>query len=458
MPIDGFRPRTESPIEARIRLRRSPEQNSTNPDVPQQRALVRQALAAATVGGALIALTLAVSSLTRANLTSNEDAALEARASDTIALINAATNQMSATWASARLVVLAAHDDQRELARLITPSFSKSLFANLSIVHVAGGRGRVEFTVGSRRPRLLAGFDAATWEQIAAVRGDQPQLIRIAPAAGSKVVGHAVAIDARPHEYVYTEFYTGDIIREAFPNAAQLSGAAYAGPRESPALLLAANAPSLPITGRRVVKHITILGGPATLVIGSRNPIVAGISARAPEIILAIGLLLALSIASSLFVLLRRRDAAVRRAATLGRLTDELGASEARFRELFEDASDIVFTLDTGGAVTALNRAGERAFGRDRSEIVGERLSSLLVAEDMTCSTRTSRESSRASAAALSSPWSSRRSRIGGSRSSWAPDRSSKAAASSASRAWPATSPSASPSSTSSLGRRSMTR
>ena len=105
-------------------------------------------------------------------------------------------------------------------------------------------------------------------------------------------------------------------------------------------------------------------------------------SAKAPEIVLTAGLLLSLAISWGLFILLRRRDQAIERAAMLGRLSDGLSASEARFRELFEDASDVVFTLDTGGVVTAVNRAGERAFGRDRSEIVGGPLGDLLVAED----------------------------------------------------------------------------
>jgi PAS domain S-box-containing protein len=46
----------------------------------------------------------------------------------------------------------------------------------------------------------------------------------------------------------------------------------------------------------------------------------------------------------------------------------ELRASEARFRELFENANDVIYTLDLGGNFTSINKAGERLLRYSRGE------------------------------------------------------------------------------------------
>ena len=55
-----------------------------------------------------------------------------------------------------------------------------------------------------------------------------------------------------------------------------------------------------------------------------------------------------------------------------------LRASEARYRELVENANDLVFTADADGLVTTLNRAGERMTGYLREEIIGAPVARLL--------------------------------------------------------------------------------
>lgn len=46
-----------------------------------------------------------------------------------------------------------------------------------------------------------------------------------------------------------------------------------------------------------------------------------------------------------------------------------LQTSEKRYRELFENANDVVFTTDLGGELTSVNRAGEKLTGYRRDEI-----------------------------------------------------------------------------------------
>jgi PAS domain S-box-containing protein len=58
-----------------------------------------------------------------------------------------------------------------------------------------------------------------------------------------------------------------------------------------------------------------------------------------------------------------------------------LRASEARYRELFENAHDIVFTTDLDGKFTSVNRAGERRSGYPRHEALSMTLGDVLAPE-----------------------------------------------------------------------------
>jgi PAS domain S-box-containing protein len=57
-------------------------------------------------------------------------------------------------------------------------------------------------------------------------------------------------------------------------------------------------------------------------------------------------------------------------------------ALEERYRQLFESANDIVFTLDAEGRLTSLNHAGRDLFGLAAEEVAGRRLPDLVVPDD----------------------------------------------------------------------------
>jgi diguanylate cyclase (GGDEF)-like protein/PAS domain S-box-containing protein len=94
--------------------------------------------------------------------------------------------------------------------------------------------------------------------------------------------------------------------------------------------------------------------------------------------------------AAVLVALLRRRVEELQREkhGRLERLVDErtteLAASEERYRELFENAHDVVFTLDLERRITSINRAGERLTGYRRTDLVGRSIEDILVGDDLT--------------------------------------------------------------------------
>ncbi len=57
--------------------------------------------------------------------------------------------------------------------------------------------------------------------------------------------------------------------------------------------------------------------------------------------------------------------------------------SEERFRELFEDAGDVMYTTDLGGIFTSINRAGEHLTGYSRDDLVGSSIARVVAPEHL---------------------------------------------------------------------------
>ncbi len=80
----------------------------------------------------------------------------------------------------------------------------------------------------------------------------------------------------------------------------------------------------------------------------------------------------------------------VQRTAELERINEQLHLeiaerrqAEAHYWELFENASDLVYTVDMQGHLTSLNKAGERILGYSRDEVVGRDLAVIVSAESL---------------------------------------------------------------------------
>ena len=74
------------------------------------------------------------------------------------------------------------------------------------------------------------------------------------------------------------------------------------------------------------------------------------------------------------------READIRRERR--RTEEALRASEQRYRELFENANDMVFTVDLDGRFSSINRAAEQVMGYAREEALTMRLAQVVAPED----------------------------------------------------------------------------
>jgi two-component system, sensor histidine kinase and response regulator len=78
------------------------------------------------------------------------------------------------------------------------------------------------------------------------------------------------------------------------------------------------------------------------------------------------------------------------RTAELERINEQLHLeiaerrqAEEHYWELFENASDLVYTVDMQGHLTSLNKAGERILGYSRDEVVGRELAVIVSTESL---------------------------------------------------------------------------
>lgn len=63
------------------------------------------------------------------------------------------------------------------------------------------------------------------------------------------------------------------------------------------------------------------------------------------------------------------------------RIEAALKESEAKYRDLIEGMSDVIYTVDTQGIVTSVSKADRAVFGRDTAEIIGRHFTGFLVPE-----------------------------------------------------------------------------
>ncbi len=64
-------------------------------------------------------------------------------------------------------------------------------------------------------------------------------------------------------------------------------------------------------------------------------------------------------------------------------MEQELKESEAKYRELFENAQDVMYVLDTEDNFLKMNQVGLRILGCTKEEVIGTNISKWLTQESL---------------------------------------------------------------------------
>jgi PAS domain S-box-containing protein len=99
-----------------------------------------------------------------------------------------------------------------------------------------------------------------------------------------------------------------------------------------------------------------------------------------PHFFMLAGGMSVLILAALAWVALLRRQVRTQTKLIRQKLEDE-AALEERFRELFENANDIVYTHDLEGTLTSINQMGEKLLQRPRNEILSRNVVELITEE-----------------------------------------------------------------------------
>ena len=71
------------------------------------------------------------------------------------------------------------------------------------------------------------------------------------------------------------------------------------------------------------------------------------------------------------------------RPGELSRVNESLRESEEKYRELFDNATDFVYSMNTGGVLTSVNKSLMNRLGYSSEEIIGAHISLILNPENL---------------------------------------------------------------------------
>ncbi len=118
----------------------------------------------------------------------------------------------------------------------------------------------------------------------------------------------------------------------------------------------------------RVERSVQILDRPWTLVIAPSTEVVASMKSVADEVLLGLGIVLSIFLAASVYGLWKRRR--------------ELSLSEARYRLLVENQTDMVVKVDLEGRFLFISPSYCEIFGKTEEELLGRRFMPLVHEDD----------------------------------------------------------------------------
>ena len=315
-------------------------------------------------------------------VSADERRLLEVRARETTALFESFSEGIQRTLVGSAVVADATRGDRVAVATSFSESLKASLFATAALIEFGEAAAEPEATFVGAEPAvfpLLADEAIERLRQVSAEGG--LRLIDVRTVGGTRVAGLAAATKGGSPRVAYAELLVPDLFGAAGQGDDEIQFAFYLTGEESEAAVVATNASDLPIPGPRVVERLSLGSEEALVVVGARTGLAGSLSALSPWIALSAGLIGAVILTALVEITRRGRDDALGLVSDLRQANTDLDQSEQRFRGLFDNANDVVFTTGADGTILSVNRAGELFTGYSGNELVGRSFAELLVPE-----------------------------------------------------------------------------
>ncbi len=200
--------------------------------------------------------------------------------------------------------------------------------------------------------------------------------------------------------FVYSQFRAADFVKSvlAIKNTTDIDLQLYDGPEVSSGHLMfdtAATNGNSDAARYKALSTVEVAGRAWSIGFASRPSFFSQEHRNTPYYAALAGVLISLLLFCLSYLEVRARAQAERSAGELGlsearalqtladreRAEDALRESEERYRELVENANDIVFSLDLEGNVTSINRAVESITGYTQTELLGMNMSEFLTSK-----------------------------------------------------------------------------
>ena len=308
-----------------------------------------------------------------------EKRVLEERALQGVTSFESFGQQIESIVAASGAIAEASDGDPGAFVRSMESRVASTILASVVLLRLDGNEVGQIAQVGRREAVLLPAIGTASLTRLREIaeRGTL-EITQLSTVDGGRVLGFASP--ARPgSEYVtYAELALPEVMLSTADRTPDVAFTVYAGAVEDPAKLIAGTPVSSERSSRSIHRIIKAGDEDMLAIYTPTQPLADGTTRALPWLAVGLGLVLTLVLGWIVELGRRRRLRALALVDLLEAKNEDLNHREKEYRELFENANDLVFASDLDGRIVSINGAGADLTGYPEDELRGMSFASLL--------------------------------------------------------------------------------